>query len=297
MSANTSIEWTDHTFNPWWGCSKVSAGCANCYAEGVAGRFSTGNLWGKGAERKPASEKVWHDPLRWNRAAEKAGRRDLVFCASMADVFEDRRDLDAPRERLWGLIRATPWLRWLLLSKRPENFHLLLPGGIAQTIALGVSVENQDEAWRIHMLLEYRKRVASPAVIFVSAEPLLGPIDFRKVPGLNLCGSAGADLLKNLWIIAGGESGPRARPMHPDWVRGLRDQCQVAGVPFLFKQWGEWVPRLQAPHLDPGTHIQTYPTGPQEHNQCCLLAGKKKAGRLLDGREWLEFPEALRAHP
>lgn len=317
MAENTSIEWTDHTFNPWWGCAKVSPGCANCYAEGVAERFATGNLWGKDADRKPASEKVWHDPLRWNRAAQKAGRRALVFCASMADVFEDRRDLDVPRERLWSLIRETPWLRWLLLTKRPENFHLL-PPEVAALVGLGVSVENQDAAdRRIPLLLQ------TPAAMrFVSCEPLLGPVDLEDVCVFkaatlgryidsvrgHIWGVSGyegggpppnddpPDMARLDWVICGGESGKGARPMHPDWARGLRDQCEAASVPFMLKQWGEWLPESCVPedgYIPSGISTSTY-GGVEYSTENSWLVGKKRAGRLLDGREHLEFPANLR---
>ncbi|MEO0413899.1 MAG: DUF5131 family protein, partial [Verrucomicrobiota bacterium] len=116
---NSKIEWTDHTFNPWWGCEKISAGCKNCYAEGVADRFAPG-LWGRFGSRRISSEKVWSDPVKWNRRAESAGVSARVFCASMADVFEERPELESPRERLFRLIEDTPNLQWLLLTKRPE---------------------------------------------------------------------------------------------------------------------------------------------------------------------------------
>ena len=125
MGAESKIEWTDHTFNPWWGCEKVSPGCAHCYADAFAKRLGHGTtrpkLWGPGSERKVASEAMWREPIKWNRSAEKAGKRARVFCASMADVFEDRPDLLVPRARLFRLVAATPHLDWLLLTKRPEN--------------------------------------------------------------------------------------------------------------------------------------------------------------------------------
>jgi len=334
MGQNTKIEWADHTFNPWWGCAKVSAGCANCYAETFAARFGVG--WGAQAERRPASEKSWAEPIRWNKAAEREGKRARVFCSSMADVFDEQAPAGA-RERLWGLIQATPWLDWLLLTKRPENFHLapwlefpnLRPMEPPANVWLGVSVENQTAAeWRIPVLLR------TPAAIrFVSAEPLLGRVDLKNLgtgylkrdalSGM-LGGPGGIALTKDHlpsidWVIAGGESGHGARPMHPEWARALRDQCQAAGVPFFFKQHGEWEPsapvyqdedaegnqdRITAPREiameNTGSiavheeFIPGFDHQPRPENNPWIMArtGKKAAGRLLDGREWNEIPEA-----
>ena len=163
MGENSKIEWTNSTFNPWWGCVKITEGCTNCYANAFDKRVG-GSHWGANAERRFFSDAHWAKPLAWNRKAEKAGERHRVFCASMADVFEDRRDLDAPRARLWELIRATPHLDWLLLTKRPENLDQLVPGdwittnrpGPPPNIWLGVTTENQHRAdERIPTLLNH----------------------------------------------------------------------------------------------------------------------------------------------
>jgi len=301
MSANTSIEWTDHTMNPWWGCSRVSPGCANCYAETFAHRF--GVQWGKGATRRPASEKVWVQPRIWNAAAKKSGKRARVFCASMADVFDDEAPYGA-RPRLFQLIRETPWLDWQLLTKRPENIADFLPrdwDNGYQNVWLGISVENQPMAEkRIPILLKI-----PAAVRFLSCEPLLGPVSFRwaswmSMPSRPDGSSNHLDGLRGIhWVIAGGESGNGARPMHPDWARHLRDQCQEAAIPFLFKQWGEWVP-IETPA------VRQIPMGYFEAREkglihswdekgflstnCSVKVGKKTAGRQLDGREWNGYP-------
>lgn len=222
---NSKIEWTDHTFNPWWGCAKVSPACRNCYAEALSKRFGLGE-WGDGGKREFFSDDNWSLPKRWNRSARAARRRYRVFCASMADVFEDRRDLDPWRERLWGLIDQTPALDWLLLTKRIDRAGALVPwrGAWPANVWIGATVETQEWAER-----RVPELVALPARIrFVSCEPLLGWIDLARWLGDGGLG----------WVIAGGETGRRARPSDPAWFLELRDQCGAAGVPFFFKQWG-----------------------------------------------------------
>ena len=236
MSDVTAIEWTDHTFNPWWGCSRVSPACRFCYADRDARRYGH-ELWRRHGQRRMLSERNWQRPLKWNRDAERAGAPEKVFCASMADVFEDHPDLEEPRKRLWDLIEATPWLRWQLLTKRPENVAGMVPWGSdwPSWVWLGVSAENQR--WtdtRIPVLLEL-----PAAVRFISAEPLLGPIDL----GFDHeCGDPPHRTCPVMadWLIIGGESGPRARPMQLEWARGLLAQCresEVSTVPFV-KQLG-----------------------------------------------------------
>lgn len=301
MSTNSAIEWTDHTFNPWWGCTRVSAGCAHCYAETLGHRF--GVEWGAGAARRPASEKVWDMPRNWNAAAKLAGRRARVFCSSMADVFDSAAPEHA-LSRLFDLIKVTPWLDWQLLTKRPENIRAALPadwGHGYRNVWLGVSVENQAAAaMRIPLLLQVQA-----AVRFLSCEPLLGRVDLCEYLGMwwnqtmqafegegavfNRRGIEGLTRPGIGWVIAGGESGRAARPMEPAWARSLRNQCEAAGVPFLFKQWGEWRPAEFADdwirECEPENvhhHVTTEPP--------LIRVGKKAAGRLLDGREWNEYP-------
>ena len=247
MAEQTGIEWCDHTFNPWTGCTKVSPGCRNCYAETLRARFGHGGEWGPNGVRTRTSESYWRQPLKWDRAAADAGVRRRVFCASLADVFESRPQLDEWRSDLYVLIDATPNLNWLLLTKRPGNIEpafCRLPN-----VWVGTSVESEQQIHRVDTLVSH-----DAPVRFLSCEPLLGPIDFG-MGGLNGIG----------WVIVGGESGPNARPMHPEWVRSIRDQCVAAGVPFLFKQWGEY-------------------------DENGVKVGKKKAGRIVDGRVWDEYP-------
>lgn len=376
MGENTKIEWTDHTFNPWWGCSHVHPGCKNCYAEAWAKRF--GVKWGPNGVRRVASEAQWKEPLKWNRAAEKTGVRAKVFCASMADVFEDwtgpmlntryerlydvgegwwypesdinqraypgfdaadedfHLTMNDVRRRLVMLIDETPHLDWLLLTKRPENIRRMWPteddganGRLAEAIfgGKGKLVRRRDNVWlgtsvsdqasadkQTPELLKCRD--LSP-VLFLSIEPLLGPVNFAKIlitGKLSACENVpvGQLLRGELppfpwldWVIVGGESGPSARAMSPDWVTSIRRQCQEGGIPFFFKQWGEWMPLHgtgqpdnEDEELTPWTWIDDrggcHQSGSWPDEKLMIRRGKKyREGRMLDGREWSEFPEVI----
>jgi protein gp37 len=296
---NSKIEWTHHTFNPWWGCTKVSDACAHCYAETFAKR--TGHdVWGPDKPRRFFGDKHWEAPLLWNDQAKKAGERQRVFCASMADVFEDYNgpknlELLNARSQLWRLIEQTPNLDWLLLTKRPENILRFLPQDWDQTSRLwfGTTVENQEQAnKRIPELLKVPARIR-----FLSCEPLLTEVDIEKWIVSGVSESDGERAGIN-WVICGGESGPGARPMHPDWARSLRDQCGSANVAFFFKQWGDWLPHGQGfcdgyheqRIIDPATGEKS--SLPQHGtNNLIYRVGKSKAGRLLDGKEWNEVSQ------
>jgi protein gp37 len=231
MGSESKIEWTHHTFNPWWGCVRVSPGCERCYAESFAKR--TGNkVWGVQSPRRFFGDKYWAEPLKWDRGAAVAGARHRVFCASMADVFEDREDLTPHRDRLWELIRATPNLDWLLLTKRPENFARLGKPDVMARCWVGVTAEDQERAdERIPPLIS-----CPAAVRFVSYEPALGLVDLR------YAAFNGADSLQSIagidWVIVGGESGPGARPFDIGWARSVVQQCREAGVACFVKQLG-----------------------------------------------------------
>ena len=245
MAENSAIEWTDHTFNPWIGCQKVSPGCDHCYAErDMALRWKRVE-WGPGAERQRTSEVNWKLPLKWDREAAAAGERHRVFCASLADVFDNAVPVEW-RDDLFELIRQTPNLDWMLLTKRPQNFETMLPGDWGDgypNVWLGVSAENQEE-WdrRISFLID------TPAVcLFVSAEPLLGPIDITstmtRLAYLDHSLASVLDILPGIdLVIVGGESGPDRRPMDLEWARSIRDQCAEAGVAFFGKQWDKVQP-------------------------------------------------------
>lgn len=274
---NSKIEWTHHTFNPWWGCERVSPACKHCYAETLAHRFGL-DVWGKFSDRRWLSDAYWRQPLAWDRQAREQRTRARVFCASMADVFEDRRDLDPWRERLWALIALTPNLDWLLLTKRPECVAGLVPWDAVwpDNVWLGATVENQKWADRRAPLL-----IKFPAAVrFVSCEPLLGSVDLS--PWLKGPAERTID-----WVIAGGESGHHARPMSPEWLKALRDQCRVHSVAFHFKQWGNWLP--VPPSKVNGHKCRTLRSTVGEPIQLVNI-GKNAAGRRLDGREWNQLP-------
>lgn len=333
MAENSKIEWTDHTFNPWIGCTKVSDGCKHCYAETLMDKRYGRVKWGPQGKRVRTSAANWNKPLSWDRKAKAEGRRYRVFCASLADVFEDKPDqpvMDEWRYHLLHLIGLTPNLDWLLLTKRPENAQRLIDrahdgdggkwtngigqysGKLPSNVWIGTSVENQQTAdERIPELLKI-----PAAVRFLSIEPLLGCVDLSLWLGAGYVtlGANGKITPVNVpinkpihWVIVGGESGSNARPMHPDWARALRDQCQAAGVPFFFKQWGEFAPFNNTVTM----HEMSRETGwvhrdgrywklPKkgrcfeggiEDVEMVMRIGKKAAGRLLDGREWNEMPQ------
>jgi protein gp37 len=303
VMGKTTIEWTatrlengtvlpGYTFNPWWGCLKVSPGCEHCYADALARRYGF-DVWGpaKTTSRRMMSENYWKQPRKWNKDAEADGVRRRVFCASMADVFEDHPDVEAARKRLFNLILETPNLDWLLLTKRPENILRFLPetwgGNVLPNMWLGTSVENQVQAdTRIPELLKVPARVR-----FLSCEPLLGDINLGLLGTLPGQLTGGAYRLAHQyihWVIVGGESGPQARPMHPEWARSLRDQCQAAGVSFFFKQWGEYAPVHDLRCSEPGIAGRRWHTFDPDTSVCHV--GKARAGRLLDEQEWNEVP-------
>jgi protein gp37 len=354
--AETTITWTSgprgelgYTFNGWIGCTQISPGCDHCYAAAQDKfRSWTPEGWGTGKPRRRTSEANWRAPLRWNTAAAAAGERRKVFCSSLADVFDNEVPAEW-RVDLFGLIRQTPNLDWLLLTKRIGNAHEMMVDTIEHALDigadpafdivpwpnvwLGATVVNQEEADR-----DITKLLATPArVRFLSIEPLLGPVDLtphlwgRPKPCWDCpkdadcqCGYLRRGFFTSdprlHWVIAGGESGPHARPMHPDWVRSLRDQCAAAGVPFHFKQWGEWWEvDSDARDEETGDHLQV-DVGSSDAAELwdaktdCLLTpdgrrftpeslpedtparlmtrlGKKAAGRLLDGVEHNGYPE------
>lgn len=273
MAENSKIEWTTHTFNPWWGCTKVSEACKNCYAESWAKRVGQA-VWGPNVERRFFGDLHWSQPIKWNRDAAVLGTRTRVFCASMADVFEDRAELDPHRDRLWNLIEATPNLDWLMLTKRPDQVMSKVRWGNdwPKNVWLGTTVELQKRADELLPLL-----AEIPAKIrFISAEPLLGPLEISEHLGTTIN-----------WVITGGESGAKARPASPAWFRSLMLQCMEKDVAFHFKQWGDWAPgigsnlpkskKLRIAQAADGTEM--------------MRVGKKVAGRYLDGNQWDGLPK------
>src|SRR5262245_35314123 len=232
MGRITSIPWCHCTFNPWWGCVEVSPACDHCYARELATRYGHA-VWGKDAPRRFFGDKHWDDPLRWNRAARAVGERWRVFCASMADIGEERADdvgrqMDEARRRLWRVIANTPHLDWLLLTKRPHFYRRGLPREIAElpNVWPGATVESPQHLWRLEQLVE----VMAAGPTWVSYEPALAWVDFRPFFGRGL-----------RWLLLGGESGGGARPFHWQWARTSVLHCRdTGGVPF-FKQAGAHV--------------------------------------------------------
>lgn len=307
MGETSKISWTDSTFNPWHGCTKIegSPACDNCYAESFSASVGFGHtpkdaakfpIWGAHTQRRFFGDKHWNDPLRWNRAAEKAGETKFVFCASMADWAEGRPDQAEHLQRLWQVQGQTRSLRWLMLTKRPQLINKLVPGGGKLIDGSwsrrwhGITAETQawfDIRWR------HLRDVASP-VYWLSMEPLFERI---KLPDDYL------SLGQRAWVIVGGESGRNARTMHPGWARYLRDQCVEAGVPFFFKQWGEYAPWINQPMTDPGRRYIWADGKVLKHGESnggvdfrdaeiMNWIGTKEAGHLLDGVEWHQRPLA-----
>jgi len=293
MAENSAIEWCDHTFNPWEGCQKVGPGCDHCYAETRNARFGGGFApnWGPDAPRRRTSPSNWRKPYLWQADAAQFfaahGRRQRVFCASLADVLDKAAPAGA-REDLAKVIRDTPDLDWLILSKRIGNAPLMLfqmfGGDTPPNVALGMTIVNQDELVRDMPKMHRAKYGQGVKTAFLSIEPMLGPVRI-------------AGHLSHIidWVICGGESGPGARPMHPDWARTLRDDCEIEGIPFLFKQWGEWAPAIGArvTHRWRDGELWAFEGGTiRAHEPGMARVGKKGAGRLLDGRTHDSFPLA-----
>jgi protein gp37 len=302
--SETTIQWTGtplpdgtmapgFTFNPWLGCAKVSAGCSRCYAEhDTPVRVHRGKgleLWGVNAARHVTSDANWKKPRTWDRAAKAADVRYKVFCASLADVFEDRLDLVALRDRLFALIDATPNLDWLLLTKRPENMRRLAPESWAKAwpsnVWAGCTVEDQERAEeRIPHLCQV------PAVVrFLSMEPLLWPV------AIGLLGIAPKDWgygykpIGELidWVIVGGESGSKARPFDLRWARAILDEARAARVPMFMKQLGAQ-PFFS---LEPSGNFRTNEaTGKRQFE----MTGERLMLRDGHGGDMSEWPEDLR---
>ncbi|MCD1645300.1 phage Gp37/Gp68 family protein [Aurantimonas coralicida] len=293
MAENTKISWCDFTHNHWIGCLKVSPACDGCYAEAMMDKRYGRVQWGapgKGAgTRSLTSEANRRKPLSWNRRAAKAGTRPFVFCSSLADVFDNHVPEEWRRD-LFDLIRSTPNLVWLLLTKRPQNIVKMAEacGGLPANAAIGATCEDQERTDKnVPPLLDAKAKL-KPAFAFLSCEPLLGPIDLMTVKRWSPLGSMSAlpceiDGVYLDWIITGGETdqgGHKARPSHPDWFRSLRDQCEAAGVPFHHKQNGEWV------EGEPSSPWRLLDTPMQK-------IGKARSGRTLDGVTHDAFPAVL----
>lgn len=263
MGKETAISWTHSTFNPWWGCEKVSPACDHCYAERDSKRYGF-KVWGEGAPRRFFGDDHWQKPVQWNAHANRLGQRRRVFCASMADVFENyrgsieiKREMIETRARLWRLIENTPMLDWLLLTKRPHNIMMMTPGtwqqGFPVNVWVGTTTETQQ--WfdvRVPFLLRV------PAVVrFISYEPALGPLDMTGRGWLGCVHPTGEQQQDHSkcaptinWVIAGGESGAGFRDAALDWYRSVQQQCEGASCAFWFKQHSGLHPKLLGDKLD-----------------------------------------------
>lgn len=342
MADTTNIEWCDSTFNPWIGCTRISTACDDCYAARSTPARTLGVAWGSGQPRRRTSDSTWGQPVAWQRQAPAFyavhGRRRRVFCASLADWLDNEVPIDWLVDLL-QVVHDTPALDWLLLTKRIGNwerrisealhhvgqrrgclvdplFHMLtrwLRGTPPLNVWIGATVVIQPEFDR-----DMPKLDATPAAVrFLSIEPMLGAIVDRDGWLWGTGSRNGID-----WVICGGESGSKARPMHPDWARSLRDQCAAAGVPFMFKQWGAWREADDSGLPGVRTIVDGDPEWDSQAAKCdAFMArdgelildleearsdvgyrgleriGKRTAGRLLDGREHNGFPAASYSAP
>lgn len=288
MAENSSISWTRHTWNPVIGCSKVSPACDGCYAEAMMDKRYHKVQWGSPGQgtgtRVKTSASTWAMPFKWQRQAEKDGDRPFVFCASLADVFDNQWEPQW-RADAFDVMRRTPNLVYLLLTKRPQNIVKMADaaGGLPANAALGTSVEDQPRANMNLPALKVAKIELKPLFTFGSFEPLL---ELVNVP----------QAFMPDWVITGGETDQgahKARPTHPDWFRSLRDQAAAAGSVYHHKQNGEWLGGDQIPE------DITIPSGISndcgfdgaDDNRRVWRVGKKFSGRILDGVTHDAFPE------
>lgn len=320
MAKNSAIEWCHHTVNFWWGCvfatlldGSLDECCRNCYAHMLSKLFSRGKAtWGPKGNRWIRHEAARRELYKLDKDAWKRGVRERVFINSMSDTFEDRDDLNEAREMLWDACQFVTNLDILILTKRPQNVRRMVRASWLQSwpahVWIGTTIGTQQAAdERIAELLCVPARVR-----FLSCEPLLGPVNLFAAKGdprnsgfalTDGFGRVDGEGLGIHWVICGGESGPKARPMHPDWARKLRDQCADAGAAFFFKQWGEWYPVTRFDEETVGVSIvrakgseATHsPKNPQffsfDDGQQVARVGKSAAGRHLDGVEHSNFPE------
>lgn len=274
MGKETGISWTDHTFNPWWGCTRYSPGCDHCYAEeldkhwypvtelvqigGVDVEQKRAMHWGPDSPRREMSEKYWGDPVKWNAEAfKKFGRRARVFCGSMCDLM----DKDAPagrRERLWSLVNATPDLLWLFLTKRPENYDLYLPGIFTHFNAMLMFTAESQKYYDLrlpHAIKAAQKRGLKTGV---SYEPALGALDLRGYSPSGLILSRDLYSYPN-WVIVGGETGHGRRPFEQAWAETVREQARALDIPFFMKQFSAKTPKEAADLVPAHLRIQEWP--------------------------------------
>lgn len=290
MAAQTKIEWADGTFNPWIGCTKISAPCDYCYAEDLA-KLRGWASWGNFPRQRTAPSN-WRQPLRWNARPElligperaAAGERPFVFSASLADVFDNQVD-PAWRADLFELIRQTDNLTWLLLTKRPQQIVAMAreAGGLPPNAALGTSIGVLADVRRNASALLRAGDLLGPAFLFASCEPLLEDIAEELRPYLSKQGKGGI-----CWAIGGGESGRKARPTWTQAACNLRDVSAETGAYFLWKQWGEWREVYGDARME--LMLSSVRSHTFDDGSTVWRVGKAAAGRLLDGIEHNERP-------
>lgn len=259
MGEATSISWTDNTFSPWHGCTKVSPGCDACYAESLNHRWG-GDNWGKGKPRKMMSDEQWKKPLKWDKNARDTNTITKVFCGSMCDVMDDEAP-EGQRERLWNLIDRTPNLLWQLLTKRPQRYVRYLPelGFKHGNVILMATVEMQefyhsrimalnDARLNLDMLTDLYGGNGGPMKIGISYEPALGPLSIGEYPAL-----------RPHWIIFGGETGPKPRPMETVWAEDIKRECEEFGVAFWMKQFSARTPEKAAALIPASMLLRQFP--------------------------------------
>lgn len=259
MAEKTSISWTDHTHNPWVGCTKVSPGCDGCYAETLNHRWG-GDNWGKGKLRRVLSDANWAKPMKWNREAQASGIVSKVFCGSMCDVMDDEAP-EGQRERLWELVDSTPNLYWQLLTKRPHRYVRYLPesGFKHGNVMLMATVEKQefyvprikalnDARQHLNMLMDINHLGGKEIKMGVSYEPALGPLSIRDYPGL-----------RPHWLIFGGETGNHPRPMEQEWADNIKSECEEFGVAFFMKQMSARTPEKAAELIPASLLLRQFP--------------------------------------
>lgn len=291
VADKTNISWCRYTLNGWIGCQKCSPGCDNCYAEKHNARFAGGIPinWGPGAPRQRTTPATWAKARKWNAEAKASGKRERVFVSSLSDWADNAVDPQW-RADLFALIRECPDLDFLMLTKRIGNVEAMVEaaGGWPPNCWLMITVVNQAEADRdIPKALAVKARLGI-RVLGLSMEPLLDWVDIRIYLSHKHRMGLSPEVPCVDWVIVGGESGIKARPMNPSWALYLLEQCLDAGVAFHFKQWGEWMHRSLVDLTVPKV-AKTQMFFP-DHGLIYARPGKKAAGRALAGREWDEVP-------
>lgn len=285
MSKNSLVKLAHHAFNPWWGYKKFPLTWKLDGLHWIESQTDPAGYWESHAQSRFLSDEHWNTPLPWNSTAEHRNQRERVLCAPTPDLFQDHDDLPGWRSRLLNLIEATPNLDWLLLTRHAYAIKRHLPQGytLPRNAWLGVHVPDQHRADRY---IPYLQAVPTDGVRFLYCEPLRQPIDIRRY----LEPRRGIGRID--WVVCGGQSTNGAEPMHPGWVEYLQWQCEQAGVPFYFKQWGNWAPVEVVGIEAAGNRHVIEMTRCDGRPEDMVRVGKRVAGRVLFGQTWEQFPES-----